>query len=117
VTYYANAAERIQLITGLHELARFFEDNANVPAPRRADVMIFPAGDAEKEMRSEVDRIAALIESKVEDDTQDHGHYKTTRCFGPVEYRAVFIPARSREYREAQLSYSDNVMPDLNGEA
>ena len=117
MTYYANAAERIQLIAGLHELARYLEENADVPAPRRADVMVFPAGDTEKKMRSEVDRIAALIGSEIDDDTQDHGHYKTTRCFGSVEYRAVFIPARSREYREAQLSYSDNVMPELNGEA
>jgi hypothetical protein len=117
VTYYTDTAERIQLIAGLRELARYFEENADVPAPRQADVMVFPAGGTEKEMRSEVDRIAALIGSKVDDDTREHGHYKTARRFGSVEYRVVFIPARSREYREAQLSYSDNVMPELNGEA
>jgi hypothetical protein len=111
---YANTQERDSLIAGLRSLADFLARHPEVPAPFWADVMVFPADGTEDETRKEVDRIAVLIGAEVNDQTANHGHYTTSHRFGPVEYRAVFIPAQSREYRDAQLSYSGNVLPDVN---
>jgi hypothetical protein len=107
---HANAQERGSLIAGLRALADFLEGNSNVPSPCWADVMVFPADG------NEVDRIAALIGAQVDDRTAAHGHYITARRFGPVEYRAVFIPAESRGYQEAKDSYTVNIVPDAREE-
>jgi hypothetical protein len=114
---YANVHERDRLITGLRALADFLETSPDVPVPCWADFLVFPQDGTEDEKRKEIDNIATLIGASVTDDTENYGHYTTSRAFGPVEYRAVLIPARSREYRDAQLSYSDNVIPDTNKEA
>lgn len=109
---HANTQERGSLIAGLRSLADFLAGNPDVPAPCWTDVMVFPENGTEHEMREEIDRISALIGTQVDDQTAVHGHYTVTRKFGPVEYRAVFIPADSREYRKAKDSYSGNVIPD-----
>jgi hypothetical protein len=116
VSYHANVSEGIQLIAGLRILARFLETNADVPAPRWVDVMVFPTGSTEHEMRREVDRIAILIGAQVDDQTAVHGHYTTARNFGPVDYRAVFIPADSRKHREEKASYADNIITSTHEE-
>jgi hypothetical protein len=113
---HTNAQEPGNLITGLRALADFLEGNPDVPSPCWVDVMVFPVGGTEDEMREEVDCIAALIGAQVDDQTTAHGHYTTARKFGPVEYRAVFIPADSREYREAKESYANNIVPDAREE-
>jgi hypothetical protein len=64
----------------------------------------------------EVDRIAALIGAKVDDQSAEHGNYTAAQSFGPVGYRAVFIPANSREYREAKASYANNIIPGAHEE-
>jgi hypothetical protein len=92
---HANAEERSRLIAGLHDLADFLDENAEVPAPRWAEVFIFPLSTTDDEMKGEIDVIAALIGSSVDDRTTDGLHYTTTRNFGPVQYRAVAISSRS----------------------
>jgi len=99
---YASAGERGSLIAGLRALARFLEDHPDVPAPRWADVMVFPPGGTDREAQAEVDTIAALIGSEVKDDTASKGHYTSSRSFGPVEYRAVAIPGRDKKPSPAQ---------------
>jgi hypothetical protein len=99
---YAEAGERSSLIAGLRALATFLEDHPDVPAPRWADVMVFPADCTDHEAQVEVDTIAALIGSDVYDETANQGHYTTSRGFGPVEYRAVAIPTGDRESSQAQ---------------
>jgi hypothetical protein len=99
---YANTGERGSLVAGLRALARFLEDYPDVPAPRWADVMVFPPGSTDREAQAEVDTVAALIGSEVNDDTARGGHYTTSRSFGPVEYRAVAIPGRDRKPSPAQ---------------
>jgi hypothetical protein len=42
VSYYANRAERLNLIAGLLALAKFLEENEEVPSPKCVDVMVFP---------------------------------------------------------------------------
>jgi hypothetical protein len=85
---YANADERGCLIAGLCALASFLHDNPGAPAPRWADVYVFPDGTEER-MRAEIDQIAARIGTAAEDTA--HGHYAAVRHFGPVQYRAIAI--------------------------
>jgi hypothetical protein len=113
---YANAEERNSLIAGLRDLADFLEGNPEVPAPRWTDVMVFPSTSTDSGMRTEIDGIATLIGAEIDDQTTDHGHYTTSRGFGPVQYRAVAIPSSSRAYRDSRLSYSENIFPDTDEE-
>ena len=89
---YANPTERQALIRGLRELAGFLEDHPEVPAPTYADVLVFPPHATDTENQSEIDMIASLIGSGTEISPYRR-HYTTSRHFGPVEYRAVAIPA------------------------
>jgi hypothetical protein len=95
VSYYASSAERLALITGLRALAKFLEENKAVPAPKWADVMVFPDQESDEAARSEIDSIAALIGTAAQEGMT--GHYRATRDFGPVAYRAVAIPAKTGE--------------------
>ena len=87
---YANADERGRLIVGLRALATFLRDHPDVPAPRWADIYVFPPRGTDEQMRAEIDQIAARI-GTVATDNADHGHYVASRHFGPVQYRAVAI--------------------------
>jgi hypothetical protein len=94
---YASPTRRQELITGLRALAHFLERNPEVPAPSCAEIFVFPPFVSDDENRREIDVIAVRIGSGTET-TPGHRHYTTTRRFGPVEYRAVAIPAyESRE--------------------
>ena len=42
MSYYANSEERAGLIAGLRDLAQFLDQNPDVPAPRWADLLVFP---------------------------------------------------------------------------
>jgi hypothetical protein len=86
---YANPTERRALIRGFLALADFLESNPDVPAPVYASIIVFPPN------ATEVDVIASCIGSGTE--TSEYGrHYTASRNFGPVEYRAVFIPDENR---------------------
>jgi hypothetical protein len=87
--YYANANERAELIAGMRALAEFLETNPDVPAPGRADVLVFPPGQSNEARRAEIDAIASRI--GVEPQESVPGHYVASRRFGPAEYRAVAI--------------------------
>jgi hypothetical protein len=93
---YANPTERQALIGGLRELAGFLKDRPEVPAPKYADVLVFPPHATDTENQSEIDRIALLIDSGTEISPYRR-HYTTTRQFGLVGYRAVAIPADENE--------------------
>ena len=90
---YANADERGRLIDGLRALAAFLQDHPDVPAPRWADIYVFPPRSTGEQMQVEIDHIAARIGTVATDDA-DHGHYAASRHFGPVQYRAVAISGR-----------------------
>ena len=89
---YANATERQALIGGLRELADFLESNPDIPAPAYTDVIVFPPFASDARKRREIDTIASRIGS-VTGTYSSYRHYQTSRRFGPVEYRAVAIPA------------------------
>ena len=108
---YADPGRRRDLITGLRALAKFLEDSPLIPAPYCVDVLVFPPGALEEDGRAEIDRIAELTGARIDDQTAEYGHYTASRVFGPVEYRAVFIPPRNRAYYDARGSYSGNIIP------
>jgi hypothetical protein len=91
-SYYANSEQRGRLIAGLRNLAEFLDQNPQVPAPTRADVMVFPPDSSDAEMFAEIDAIAAQLGVTASDAGSSRGHYSAMRNFGPVEYRAVAIP-------------------------
>ena len=82
-SYYASADERARLIAGFRALADFLQDHPDVPAPRWADVMVFPPDGTDEEMRAEINQIAARIGTEPADRTADRGHYTASRNFGP----------------------------------
>ena len=89
---YASPPQRGALISGLRALAGFLESNPDVPAPEYTDVLVFPPPASDAEKRRQIDVIAARIGS-VAETFSTYRHYQTSRRFGPVEYRAVVIPA------------------------
>ena len=89
---YASPPQRQALISGLRALADFLESNPDVPAPEYTDVLVFPPPASDAEKRREIDVIASRIGSAAET-FSTYRHYQTSRRFGPVEYRAVAIPA------------------------
>jgi hypothetical protein len=93
---YATEAERQAFISGLRELATFLESNPEVPAPKYTDALVFPPHASDAENRSEIDVIASRIGSETQTSAA-RSHYTTSRRFGPVEYRAVAIPADDTE--------------------
>jgi hypothetical protein len=97
MSYHANSEERGRLTAGLRELADFLDQNPEVPAPRRADVIVFPAEGTDAEMFAEIDVIAAQIGTTASDADSPRGHYSAVRDFGPVQYRAVAIPHSARD--------------------
>jgi hypothetical protein len=89
---YASTIHRNGLISGLRALADFLERNPEVPAPPSAGVLVFPPDGSDAEKRREIDAIASRIGSETRIYSSCR-HYATSRRFGPVEYRAVAIPA------------------------
>jgi hypothetical protein len=98
--HHANSAERGRLITGLRQLSDFLDQNPDLPAPRYAEVIVFPARGSNAEMFAEIDVIARQIGATASDTGSPAGHYSAARGFGPVRYRAVAIPTRDDENNE-----------------
>jgi hypothetical protein len=89
MTYYADPDLRARLIDGLIDLAAFLESHPDIPAPRYADVLVFPPEDTDDGKRAEIDVIATRLDAGTRESAS--GHYTTSVSFGPVEYRAVAI--------------------------
>jgi hypothetical protein len=94
--HYANASERTRFIAGLRELAEYLELSPDVPTPWGGTcVHVFPPRRTDEEQRAEIDIIAARINAQPCEVVS--GHYTVSRCFGPVEYRAVAIDRETHE--------------------
>ncbi|MGW2147196.1 hypothetical protein ACWCOT_23045 [Nonomuraea bangladeshensis] len=103
---------RAAFINGLLDLATFLKAHPDVPVPPSVTVHHFPRPDSDAAQRAEIDRIAALVGSKIDQEEFPYDHYGTSRLFGPVEYRAVAILAAARARHEAETSYRDCIQPD-----
>ncbi|WP_051467503.1 hypothetical protein [Actinomadura oligospora] len=90
--------DRLKFVMGLRALATFLEENPSVPVPHASrDLIVFTnSDDCEFCQRAEIDRIAALLDTVPEDGTTDRGHYTAIKHFGPLAYKAVFIPEKCR---------------------
>ena len=108
---YADPGRRRDLITGLRALADFLDDSPQIPAPYCVDVLVFPPDVPGQDGRAEIDRIAELTGARIDDRTTGYGHYTASRVFGPVEYRAVFIPPGTRARRDARGWDSGDIIP------
>ena len=97
MNYYANDEERVRLIAGLRDLAKFLDQNPEVPAPWGTDILVFPIEASDAEMFAEIDTIAELVGSTASDADSPRGHYSAVRNFGPVQYRAIAIPHTARD--------------------
>ncbi len=93
---YANATECQALICGLRALADFLESSPDVPAPTYTDALVFPPSASDAEKQREIDVIASRIGSGTQT-YSSYRHYQTSRRFGPVQYRAVAIPANENK--------------------
>ena len=102
MNYFANAEERSRPIAGLRDLADFLDDNPQVPAPRRNDMLVFPTTASDAEMFAEIDAIAECIGTTASDAHSPAGHYSAVRDFGPVQYRAVAIPSTARDNKDGE---------------
>jgi hypothetical protein len=96
MSHYANPEQRTVLIAGLRGLADFLDRNPQVPAPLRADMLVFPENGTDAEMFAQIDVIASQIGATASDADSPAGHYCAVRDFGPVQYRAVAIPHAAR---------------------
>ncbi|TXK35108.1 hypothetical protein [Nonomuraea sp. C10] len=103
--------DRTAFIHGLIHLAVFLQANPDAPTPRRAVVHYFARDADDDQMRAQIDAIADLLGSPVD---PGGGHYATSVCFGPVEYRAVAILSDARARHAAHDSYRDCITPDTN---
>ncbi len=113
---YADPLRRPDLISGLRALADLLESCPEIPAPYAIDVLVFPPDGSDEDICAEIDRIAALLGTEINDRTAGYGHYTASRTFGRVQYRAVAIPSRTRAYYDAQNSYAGNVIPGTREE-
>jgi hypothetical protein len=100
MSYLANSEERRRLTAGLRELADFLDLNPQVPAPRRAGLLVFPPDGSDAEMFAEVDVIAEQIGAAASFSEGPAAHYTALRDFGPVQYRAVAIPHTARSHNK-----------------
>ncbi len=57
---------------------------------------VFPPSASDAEKRREIDVIASRINFGTQT-YSSYRHYQTSRRFGPVQYRAVAIPARENK--------------------
>lgn len=106
---------RTAFATGLRELADFIEANPELPIPRSSTVIhYFPQQAPDAEMCTEIDRIAEILGTEIDPDHLPHGHYTTSRCFGPISYEAAAILADARARHAALSSYQDCVTPDTD---
>ncbi|WP_431897620.1 hypothetical protein [Nonomuraea sp. bgisy101] len=101
---------RTTVITGLRDLAAYFEANPDVPLPWHGiSVQYFPARADDKAMRADIDHVAALLGTEIDPEDLPFGHYKTALSFGPVRYEALAVLANARARHEASNSYRDNI--------
>ena len=101
MNYYANDEQRAQIIAGLRDIAEFLDQNPQVPAPRYADLLVFPPSGSDAEMFAEIDVIAEQIGATANAE-EPAGHYRAVRYFGPVQYRAVAIPNSARNHKDEE---------------
>jgi hypothetical protein len=113
---FPGQAPRADIITGLRRLADYLDTHAEIPvAPYGWDLLVSTHTSDDPGGKAEIDRIAALLDVPVRDETDAGGHCNATRAFGPITYTAFHIPASSKAAYRAYMTYADCVTPDDDG--
>jgi hypothetical protein len=102
---------RHQTISGLRALADFLEANPAVPVREYGFDLTVYTSDRYSDacQRTELGRIAALLDAAPIDKTATGGHLTVSKTFGRVSYQAVHIPSRAWADHKARTSYEPNL--------
>lgn len=99
-------------ISALHDLADYLTANPAIPVPAYGSILCVHDKGADHGGREQVDRIAGLLGTLVEDKTATTGYYETTRSFGPIGYCVWAVSDQHKARHEAAASYWGCVTPD-----
>ena len=103
---------RGQVTSGPRQLADYLDAHPGVPVGAFGwEVAVYPRLEGEAPGREEIDRIAALLDAPVLDNTGTGGHYYVSQTFGRITYKATHIPERYMAAHRALMSYADCVTP------
>jgi len=106
---------RQAFINSLRALADYLARQPGIPVPTHGTTILLHLDGADHGGREQVDAIAGLMGSPVQDDTGEYGHYTTQKSFGTVAYCAVAIPDAATARYRAQDSYWGCVTTDEAG--
>jgi hypothetical protein len=98
-------------INALRALADYLAGNPAIPVPSDGTASVRVAGPTHGGC-AQVDHIAALLGSPVEDSLTSTGYYQTRRDFGPIEYVAWTVTDVTVARNRAATSYWGCVTPD-----
>lgn len=91
---------RAEFIAALRRLAQFLADNPKLPVPSCGEQITVHACGSERDKRTAIDRVAALLGVPASDGTC----YIAERDFGPIIYRAVADCDSTRQQWDALIS-------------
>ena len=111
MSFTTDPETRQALITGLRDLADYLDRHPAIPVPKHGATILLHAATAEDGGRAQVNRIAELLDTAVNDETARGGHYWAVRNFGPLGYEVVAITAAYRATFDAESSYRGCITP------
>jgi len=106
---------RQAFINSLRALADYLARQPGIPVPTHGTTILLHLDGADHGGREQVDAIAGLMGSPVQDDTGEYGHYTTQKSFGTVAYCAVAIPDAATARHRAHDSYCGCVTTEEAG--
>jgi len=89
--YTTDPGAKGRFTRALRELADYLDRNPAIPVPKTGETVTLHASSADYGGRAQVDRIAALLDAGIRDETARGGHYWAVRQFGPIGYEIVAI--------------------------
>ena len=110
--YTTDPGAQGKFIRSLRELADYLDRHRNIPVPKYGACLTMHASSAENGGRAQVDHIAKLMHTDINDETPNGGHYWAVRNFGVIGYEIVAIPEHFSATYDALMSYSGCVTPD-----
>ena len=110
--FSTDPAARQAFINSLRALADYLARQPGIPVPAYGTTILLHLDGADHGGRQQVDAIAGLMGSPVQDDIYEYGHYSTEKSFDRVAYCAVAIPDAATARHRANDSYYGCVTAD-----
>ena len=107
--YTTNPAIRARFTRSLRDLADYLDHHPAVPVPAFGATVTMYATPGD-DSRAQVNRIAALLDTGIRDETASGGHYWATRSFGPIGYEIAALADLVSLTRPAPACYQ--AVPD-----